>query len=694
MTDESDVAEFRKAVLENVRADASAEGIYTREALLREVGRRLIAADELPDLTPCLFRGKGTKKRELVIDGFCLDEAELDNSVSLVVVASKDSDPNVPSLGQLELDSMVDRAMHFVQDSVDGKLHETLEPSQPAHDLSSWLYEHRSKLNCIRIYAATDAALGARTKLRDDRSVSKIRVELHVWDIVRFMRADIGGGREPIEIDLKEFSTNGISALPASVGDTAYKTYLCVVGGETLASLYDRYGARLLEGNVRSFLSVRGGVNKGMQNTILTEPARFFAYNNGITATAADVTLTETTDGRRLTWVKDLQIVNGGQTTASMFYASKRNAENLKQVYVQMKLSVVPKESADELVAKIARYANTQNRISDADLFSNHPFHRRIADISSRVWADPAPGMQNQTRWYYERARGQYQNEQARAPTAAKKKAFLLLNPKNQLITKTDLAKFENAWLGYPHIVSKGAQKNFVAFAEAVTDDWEKDPAKFNDRWFQHLVAKAIIFRASESLVDEQSWYDGGYRANIVAFGIARLAHELRRWKREADFDRIWKSQALSKAFERHLLLALKLARDAVYAPPPGMSNLSEWAKKADCWEKLKGLKLDLGADLLDELQSREAANEDLVDARRDRKMTDGIEAQKLVITLGPAYWAKVLAWNRQTKQLQPKESAIATLAAAKSGKFVPSELQALVLVRMNERIRAEGFVG
>lgn len=693
MSDETEVSEFRKTVLENVRADASAEGIYTRGAFLQEVGRRLIAADELPDLTPCLFHRRGTKRRELIVDGFCLDEAELDNSVSLVVVETKDADLGVPSLTQSELDHMVERAMHFVQDSIDGKLHETLEPSQPVHDLSSWIYEHRSKLNCIRIYAATDAALGTRTKLRDERSVNKIRVELHVWDIVRFMRADIGGGREPIEIDLKEFTTNGISALPASVGDAAYKTYLCVMSGDVLARLYDRYGARLLEGNVRSFLSVRGGVNKGMQNTIMTEPARFFAYNNGITATAADVSLTDTPEGRRLTWVKDLQIVNGGQTTASMFYASKRNAEHLKQVYVQMKLSVVAKESADELVAKIARYANTQNRVSEADLFSNHPFHRRIADISSRVWADPAPGMQNQTRWYYERARGQYQNEQARAPSVAKKRAFLLLNPKKQLITKTDLAKCENAWQGLPHLVSKGAQKNFVAFAEAVTGDWERDEDQFNDRWFQHLVAKAIIFRSSEALVDEQSWYDGGYRANIVAYGIARLADELRRRKREVDFDRIWKSQALSNAFERNMLMALRIARDAIYAPPPGMSNLSEWAKKSDCWEKLRAIKFDLGADLIDELRSVDEAKEDLVGAKRDRKMMNGIDAQKLVVTLGPEYWSKVLAWNRQARQLQPKEAAIATLAS-KSRHFVPSELQAMVLVRMNDRIRAEGFVG
>ncbi|MEZ5461921.1 AIPR family protein [Dokdonella sp.] len=152
------------------------------------------------------------------------------------------------------------------------------------------------------------------------------------------------------------------------------------------ADLYEKFGARLLETNVRGFLSERGKVNRGIRSTIQNSPQMFFAYNNGLTATASSVELDE--DNSRILDIKDLQIVNGGQTTASLFWARKKHKADLGSVSVQMKLSVIPDslgDSFDEIVGKISEYANSQNKVSEADLSANRGFHREMEKISRRA---------------------------------------------------------------------------------------------------------------------------------------------------------------------------------------------------------------------------------------------------------------------------------------------------------------------
>ena len=687
-----EVQAFRISLLEGVRAAAVSSGTYLRDAFVKEAADRLIVADEFPDLTPCVYAGRGKRRRELVVDGFVVDDADLDSSVSIMLADLRD-EAGMPSLTQTQAQALLDKGLHFIEEALEGRLHEELEPSTPACDLATWLYEHRSSLNSIRTYLVTDAVLSSRLKKLPERSVRGVRVECHLWDVVRFFRAQGGGGRESIDINLGEFSAEGVPALLASVGDEAYQSYLCVLRGDILASLYDRYGGRLLEGNVRSFLSVRVKVNAGMQNTISVEPTRFFAYNNGITATAAAVVAEEHPSGVRLMRVRDLQIVNGGQTTASLFHASRKveAREHLKSIYVQMKLSVVPPEISPELVSKIARFANTQNKVSEADLFSNHPFHLRVSEIAARTWAPASGDGQVQTRWFYERARGEYVNEQVKL-SPARKRTFLLQNPKDQLITKTDLAKFENSWDRRPHIVSRGAQKNFAEFAEVISERWSALDANFNERWFQQAVVRAIIFRTAESVVSEQDWYDGGYRANIVTYAIARLAEELSATNRALDYQAIWKRQSLSSAFRVQLGEAARLAHEVIHSPPEGMRNVSEWAKKPACWDRLKTQKLGLFKAFQDELVSLSDEKENVVDARKTRKIDDGIEAQALVVSLGSLYWRRVLAWHKSSGGLSLRERNIITAVTSSARAFLPTEAQSLVLKDVHSRLQSLGI--
>src|SRR5262249_27626882 len=162
------------------------------------------------------------------------------------------------------------------------------------------------------------------------------------------------------------------------------------------------------------------------------------AYNNGISATASEAGFVERDGALRLAKLRHLQIVNGGQTTASIFNVMKKDkGVNLDRIRVQMKLSVIKPELVDEMVPRISQYANSQNKVSDADFFSNHPFHVRIEGISRRLWAPAPEGVLTQTHWFYERARGQYANASAWLKPA-KKREFDLQNPRGQVMTKTD----------------------------------------------------------------------------------------------------------------------------------------------------------------------------------------------------------------------------------------------------------------
>jgi hypothetical protein len=689
----SELNDFYTTLNERIRARAAAHGEYTRTACVREMAERLVQAEEFADWTLCVHQGRGTKRKEHIVDGFSYDEIELDSSVSLVI-ADFHEDVEIPSLSVKQASDLFDKIINFVADAYAGKLHTELEQSTPACDLATWLYQHQSSINSIRLFLVTNAAFASRNREIPSKSIGATRAELHIWDVTRFCQAEGSGGREPIEIELTEFHRSGLPAIRAGIGDAGYEAFLCAVPGKVLADLYDKYGSRLLEGNVRSFLSTKANVNKGIRNTIINEPQRFFAYNNGITATATGVKVDEKGSHCFITYVKDLQIVNGGQTTASLFTALRKNESQLENLHVQVKLSIVTPEIAAEIIPLISRYANTQNKVSEADLFANHPFHRKIEEISRRLFAPPRQGAQHMTRWFYERARAQYLNEQSRL-TPARKKEYLTQNPKDQLITKTDLAKYENSWAQLPHVVSMGAQKNFIKFAERTDEQWNRANADFNDRWFQHMVAKAILFHCVEDIVSAASWYQSGYRANIVTYAVAKVAAVTQEQGegRVLDFDQIWKRQGISPALERQLGQISKAAFEILVSPPNEFQNVTEWAKKQDCWRSLKERAIPLSSELKAELKGLADERQERKDARGVQKMDDVFSAMQDVVQRNRAgYWARAKTWDAKRQVLTPEARKLLDLVVRKGIGFVPSDYQARLLVESAAQLEIEGF--
>ena len=570
--------------------------------------------------------------------------------------------------------------------------------STPAADLIEQLRFHKDRIRKFRLILITDGFMSNRISEIESKSLDNIPVECQIWDIDRIYRVCFSDlGRQDIEIDFKAYTNGkGISCLEASsTNNEDYRSYLCIIPGSVLADVYDTYGSQLLEGNVRSFLSTKVAVNKKIRETILRIPQNFFAYNNGVSATAMDLQFETTSEGKFITYARDFQIINGGQTTASLSNARHKDAADLGQIYVQMKLTEVDNnaDKSSELIRNISRSSNSQNKVSDADFFATHPFHIRMEQISRRIFAPASGGAQYETKWFYERARGQYLQAQMRM-TKAQKDKFTAQNPKKQVITKTDLAKYRNSWSGMPQVVSKGAQTNFMKFAEVIDEAWNKSDTSFNDKFFKDTVSLAILFKHTEWVVSHQPWFEQGYRANIVTYSIALLHRLLKAQYPDTvlDLQLIWSRQEVPDVITNELVKITKFVFDKITDPSRGTINVTQWCKRDACWEDVKRCDLKLASAIETVLISKTETKSAEKEARKDQKLYSDVEAQAKVLELGATYWSKVNDFV-VTKRVpcSPDQLKAMKYALRISTQF-PSAYQSLQLLALLEEAKANGF--
>ena len=595
---------------------------------------------------------------------------------------------SLETLTQTQVTKSFKRAEKFFTESLKASFYKSLEESTPGYELAREIHDRSPNISKVRFILLSNAQLSSRIKSIKDRKAKDFLYSFDIWDVSRVFRLESSGReRENIEIDFSNLNGGGISCLPAFTGSHTCETYLLAMPGDMIADLYDKYGERLLEQNVRTFLQFRGKVNKGIRNSILNEPGMFFSYNNGLSATAEQV---ETLKNReRIKSVTNLQIVNGGQTTASIFTAMKSGKADLQNVYVQVKLTIIPPEEVEDVVPRISEYANTQNKVNAADFFSNHPFHLRIEEFSRRLWAASPEGDLREAHWFYERARGQFVNAQANL-SKAKKKEFLAKNPRNRMFKKTDLAKFEHSFAMLPHVVSLGAQKNFAQFASDVSKEWEKDEKKFNELYFKRLISKALLFRFLDKNIMKQPWY-GGFKANIVTYSIAKLIMMVAAKVKRLDLDRIWKEQKLTPALEEQLLNIAEKVNERIQHTPEGITNITEWCKKEKCWNGVQSIDISLSLDLICELIEYEEIFEREKDAEEIQKQDNEINSMTYVFEKGDAFWKTLRSWNEDAKILSPKEIGVLNVAC-KIPKMIPSDKQSQILIAIEERAVEEGY--
>ena len=464
-----------------------------------------------------------------------------------------------------------------------GGFHEKMEASSDAFRVAQKIYETRETLASVRLFFITDGV--ARSLDLDEKEFPELEVRYVVWDLEKLSQLRVGE-REVIELDLVNDYDGAIPCLQTADVTGEYRTFLAFFPAALLARIYGQHGQRLLERNVRAFLQSKGGVNRGLRKTLKEEPHRFLAYNNGLCCTAAEVRVSSSGQGHaRLEWLKDFQIVNGGQTTASIYQAMKKDEVDATKVVVQVKLTVLSDQTrVSEIVPLISQYANSQNKVNTADFFANGKFHHALEQLSRTVWAPATTGLERGTHWYYERARGSYADDKNSRSSATKRQEWETQNPPHQKFTKTDLAKFEHSWMGQPCHVCFGAEKNFKAFAEAMVEDGEP---VVDQNYFKNIVAKAILFHTAEKIFDNLDL--DGFRANSVAYSVAWLAQQSHR---RIDLGRIWEEQRVSPALCEALKVVLGSAHELILSQE---GNPNEASKKEGCWQQFKSMDLPVG---------------------------------------------------------------------------------------------------
>jgi hypothetical protein len=691
MTDE----EFRADLLAAAAARAEAHETGLRDGFTSEVLERLRDAGEVPDTEPCAETLMGKWNRKLEVDAFAFDDA--DESLHLFV-AVRDGGPEVPPPITLTeaRDQGFGRLLGVFEQARDGWLAVNIEESRPLWALARRI-QTGGRPAALRLHVVTDRPTSERLReIRAEHTREDVAVTFQIWDVTRLKRIhEARSVRDDLFVDLTALPAGGIAALPAAVGIGDYDAYLAVVPGEVLADIYIKHGGRLLEGNVRTYLGRRGNINRGIAATLSKEPTRFFAYNNGIAATASEVTKVAGPGGAvLLTGVSDLQIVNGAQTTASLAALRREGKLPNGEVCVPMKLSVVAPAVAEELIPRISRFANTQNTVRASDFFANHPFHRRMEGISRRILAPAVGGSLTQTHWYYERARGQHLNDQA-GQTQTKKDQFLRRNPRGQVITKTDLAKVESCFDLLPDIACRGAEKAFVAFAERVTEDWKDEGQRsaYGDDWYRCAVARNILHRTTEGLVAKAPWYEGGYRAQIVAYATARLAAlaAQRSGGGRLDYLKVWSAQAAGDVLERQLLAIAEAMMRHLRTPPLAGQNISEWAKQQACRKKAVETDVPVEPRLDAFLIGKEDANSAAREDREKQRIADGMQAVVEVTEAGAAFWSSLRVFARAKRLTTADDEGVLTVACSVPKK-VPTEWQAARLLAVRRRCEDAGF--
>jgi len=670
--------DFHQDFLQSILSDAQSRGILKPQAFFENVCEELILSG---DLTNNYTEAEYTK-RGLEIYGWDYDNER--QTISLLVHQFFQEE-DIQTLTRNLIDTKFNRIKNFYKKCIEG-IYRDMEEAFESYSMAYSIYNYKNKniFSKVRLIILTDGKATRNLKEIQSEYIDNIEIEFRVIDIEYLFKIFLSENQNTnfeVDVDLPYLKVNTSS--------DDYSAYLSILNGDDLADIYEQFGQKLFEQNVRTFLQFRGKVNKGIRNTIEYDPKKFFAYNNGITATATSL---EFGKKGNISKILNFQIVNGGQTTSAIYAARKKSNLNISNVIVQMKLSVVnDKELQDDFVSKVSRSANTQNKVNESDFFSNSPFHKEFKDYSKRIWVSAVGGSQRRTHWFYERVRGEYLNEQAYL-SKSQKKQFALENPKKQLIDKTFLSKSENVWRRKPDIVSKGASYSFNEFAKYITDQLEKDDLSITESYFKEAVARVILFRTIERLVSKADWYDGGYRAQTVAYTISYLSMYLNRMKMNLNFNLIWEMQEIPLSLKNNLAIIAETIYEDIMNPPEGHANIGQWCKKSLCWDRIKLIYIDIEVDS-DLLIDSGTKKDNVRQAKKKKKILKGMECQIFVVNIKPHNWAKVFEYYQKgSTRISSMQSDI-LMKMAKGILNPPSEKQSNVLYELYCIAESEGFI-
>ena len=702
-----EIDEYRIEFLNQLRNDASLnqndvddEFVNTTLSMLEEMG-------ELTDPYPFSCDMRGLRGRAMAFDAYSYDDA--DSSIVLLISDFQNSVEKT-TLTNTRIDDLYGRMRYFIEEAYAGNIRKYCDDSDPIIDVAKE-FKRRIGVNSLntevlkfKFYIITNSVLSTQVKNIKKEDVLGRPVELNLWTMERFYQSMMSSTNETIQIHCQDYGINGIQCLKANLGNNnAYDSYMAIVPGAFLAKIYLDHGSRLLEGNVRAFLSVRGKVNRKIRETIIGQhPENFFTYNNGISVVAHSIQLSP--DKSKIVSFNNFQIINGGQTTASLASAKVKKEvkdESLGKIYVPMKLTVLNIEddmTEDEevkyqdIVQKISKSANCQNPVSDADFFSNDPFHVTMETLSLKHLAPPVNGNPHQTTWYYERSKGRWEQEQMKM-TEAQREKYKAKNPKSQVVKKEKLAKCLNTVYMNPHVVCEGSANNMKAFANTIEQMYEKDKDSINEFFFKKSIAAVILFDSTDRIVNKAPWYPkGGNKAQIVPYTIARIIHEIPKGY-ELDWKRIWNKQMLYPELVRQIEIVAEQTHKFLLESEGVI--VREYAKKAGTWKKFRDdFKIELTEEFNNSLINAQEMKDEAKAAAREHRFNSDIELEVGVFTKGASYWMRMYNDLEREKLLSPGDrDFIKSIASYISRGSLPTKPQIKRLFKIILKAEDEGYI-
>lgn len=550
----------------------------------------------------------GKKELKIQLNGYQYNEEA--NILNLYVV---DYEPffdnsDLPIATMTAMKEFANMAKRFYTNAE--KMLPLADRSMEYYDVLKMIVDKKPEIEEINIFVITSKFYLSNKPI--DLAITGVEtVNVHVWDIDRiFKLSEAEQGIKEFDIEFEETYGKPLQMMRVpSEGESQIDCYVGIIPAKLLAQLYDDWGPKLVERNVRSFLQARGGTNKGIRDTLKDEEQKdlFVAYNNGISsvAKAGEIEQIENTNLFNIKKLTSWQIVNGGQTTASIHQALKSNID-LEGVYIQAKLTLLNLNEKyitdeidryaleDELITKISEYANTQNKINKSDLLANTRFMSDIEKLSRNIWIPTQDNRKEESKWYFERARGQYMVDIGRRAKGKEQNAFKRLFPKEFVITKVEMAKYFMSWEGYPHISSKGGEEAFKKFMDLNARFW-KQSSTTNDEgevvksienidsdYYKKLIARKIINAYVTEIIESMNLK--GYRANVIYYTVAMLNQV---YGKEINLLQVWQKQELSNKWE-NIIRTIALNTLNYLRESAGDQNVTQWAKKEDCWVGFK----------------------------------------------------------------------------------------------------------
>lgn len=508
------------------------------------------------------------------INGFYLDEAE--NSV-VVYITVYNASKELYRLPSIEVNRAFKKLHNFMSNIYKNpeRMFDIIHEDNPYFEILYDLTHNSFEIDNFTYILLTNGYVG-EIKLPSQKLNNK-KVDFAVFDIERYRR--FKAGQTVTHVDAKSDILG--KPIPCShVSSELYDTYCCIIPGEVLYRLFDAYHYQLLNSNVRTYLQLRGGVNKGIMDTIQNNPECFLAYNNGISATASKVSLDCDSN---IIELYDFQIVNGGQTSASIYNAKANKGFDISHVNVMAKVTVIKnKNTATEMVKNISRYANTQNAIKFSDFSSNDSYNKKMAQLSRTIYT-PAIGTKLQTKWYYENISGTYNNERSDSPSVT---SFEKEYPKSQYFSKTDMAAYELSYQGFPAEACKGAQDAYKIFVMNLPD--LKDPSESD---FKQLVAKKILYDKVLSIIKEEGGGQG--KAAMARYIVAYFSTIVCDYK--FNLNEVWNQQEVPfKASNDLRNLTRKMMPILMENAQKNKKGVEMYCRMPSTWAAIKKINLNI----------------------------------------------------------------------------------------------------